>query len=61
MLDGSAMKVARCGGLWNAHRIIRLLKEHGLQVYASGYPTLTYRSPRQSICLLGRDCPDPLH
>ena len=36
MLDGIAMKVARCGGLWHAKRIVELLKENGLQVFASG-------------------------
>ena len=28
MLDGIAMKVARCGGLWNAARIVGLLREN---------------------------------
>jgi L-alanine-DL-glutamate epimerase-like enolase superfamily enzyme len=36
MLDGIAMKVARCGGLWNASRIVTLLRENGLRVFASG-------------------------
>ncbi len=36
MFDGIAMKVARCGGLWNASRIARLLNDHGLLLYASG-------------------------
>jgi muconate cycloisomerase len=36
MLDGIAMKVARCGGLWPARRIVELLKERGLYVFASG-------------------------
>jgi len=36
MLDGIAMKVARCGGLWHAKRIIELLKQKGLYVFASG-------------------------
>jgi L-alanine-DL-glutamate epimerase-like enolase superfamily enzyme len=30
------MKVARCGGLWNASRIAKLLQQHGLQLFASG-------------------------
>ena len=29
MFDGIAMKVARCGGLWHASRIIRCLKTRG--------------------------------
>ncbi len=28
MFDGIAMKVARCGGLWNASRIVTLLREN---------------------------------
>lgn len=36
MLDGIAMKVARCGGLWNASRIIKLLHDNGLALFASG-------------------------
>jgi L-alanine-DL-glutamate epimerase-like enolase superfamily enzyme len=36
MMDGIAMKVARCGGLWNAHRIVKLLQENGMLIYASG-------------------------
>ena len=36
MLDGIAMKVARCGGLWPASRIIDLLKERDFYVFASG-------------------------
>lgn len=36
MFDGIAMKVARCGGLWNAARIATLLHDNGLLLYASG-------------------------
>ena len=36
MFDGIAMKVARCGGLWNATRIATLLREHDLLLFASG-------------------------
>ncbi|HEU5066801.1 MAG TPA: enolase C-terminal domain-like protein [Sphingomicrobium sp.] len=36
MFDGIAMKVARCGGLWNASRIAKLLQENGLLLFASG-------------------------
>lgn len=36
MLDGIAMKIARCGGLWNASRIVTLLDENGLLLFASG-------------------------
>jgi muconate cycloisomerase len=36
MFDGIAMKVARCGGLWNASRIMTLLQDEGLLQFASG-------------------------
>jgi len=36
MFDGIAMKVARCGGLWHASRIARLLLENNLFLFASG-------------------------
>jgi L-alanine-DL-glutamate epimerase-like enolase superfamily enzyme len=36
MFDGIAMKVARCGGLWNATRIATLLRENELLLFASG-------------------------
>jgi L-alanine-DL-glutamate epimerase-like enolase superfamily enzyme len=36
MMDGIAMKVARCGGLWNAARIVSLIEENGLKLFASG-------------------------
>jgi L-alanine-DL-glutamate epimerase-like enolase superfamily enzyme len=36
MMDGIAMKVARCGGLWHAVRITEMLRERGLELFASG-------------------------
>jgi L-alanine-DL-glutamate epimerase-like enolase superfamily enzyme len=36
MMDGIAMKVARCGGLWHASRIVTLLEQYGLKLFASG-------------------------
>ena len=36
MFDGIAMKIARCGGLWNASRIAQLLQENELLLFASG-------------------------
>jgi L-alanine-DL-glutamate epimerase-like enolase superfamily enzyme len=36
MMDGIAMKVARCGGLWPAAQIVRQLDETGLRLFASG-------------------------
>jgi muconate cycloisomerase len=36
MMDGIAMKVARCGGLWHAARITEMLRSRGLEFFASG-------------------------
>jgi L-alanine-DL-glutamate epimerase-like enolase superfamily enzyme len=36
MMDGIAMKVARCGGLWHASRIATQLEDAGLALFASG-------------------------
>ena len=36
MFDGIAMEIARCGGLWNASRIVALLRENNLLVFGSG-------------------------
>lgn len=36
LLDGVAMKVARCGGLTEARRIVEYMKQHGLLFFASG-------------------------
>lgn len=36
MLDGIAMKVARCGGLWPAAKIVDLLKRNDLYMFGSG-------------------------
>ena len=36
MLDGMAMKPARCGGLWSNRRQIKLCEEHGLLWLGSG-------------------------
>ena len=36
MMDGVAMKVARCGGLWHAAGIVDMLRERGLELFASG-------------------------
>ena len=36
MMDGIAMKVARCGGLWHAVRITEMLRERSLELFASG-------------------------
>lgn len=36
LLDGVAMKVSRCGGLTEAHRILGYMRQHGLLFFASG-------------------------
>ena len=36
MLGGIAMKVARCGGLWHASRIVHGMEPDGLKLFASG-------------------------
>lgn len=36
LLDGVAMKVARCGGLTEARRIVEYMQQHGLLFFASG-------------------------
>ncbi len=36
MFNGITLKVARCGGLWNASRIAGMLAERGLGILASG-------------------------
>jgi L-alanine-DL-glutamate epimerase-like enolase superfamily enzyme len=36
MMDGIAMKVARCGGLWHAVRITQMLRSRSLELFASG-------------------------
>jgi hypothetical protein len=36
MMDGIAMKVARCGGLWHAARIVDMLRSRSLLLFASG-------------------------
>ncbi len=36
MLDGIAMKVARCAGLWHASRIVEGMRRDGLKLFASG-------------------------
>ena len=36
MMDGIAMKVARCGGLWHATRIADMLHERSLELFGSG-------------------------
>ena len=59
MFDGIAMKVARCGGLWNATRIVRLLQENGLLLFASGLtdPELSMAATAHFFAWAGLDVP----
>ena len=49
LLDGVAMKVARCGGLTEARRILEYAEQHGLLFFASG---LTDPDLSLAACLL---------
>lgn len=59
MFDGIAMKVARCGGLWNATRIARLLEENGLLLFASGLtdPELSMAATAHLFAVAGLELP----
>ena len=63
MLDGIAMKVARCGGLWNATRIATLLRDHGLLLFASGLtdPELSMAASAHFFGWAGLDRPAALN
>src|SRR5262245_49367658 len=63
MLDGIAMKVARCGGLWNASRIVALLRDNDLLVFASGLtdPDLSLAASVHLFACAGLDFPAALN
>jgi L-alanine-DL-glutamate epimerase-like enolase superfamily enzyme len=63
MLDGIAMKVARCGGLWHASRIILALQENGLKLFASGLtdPDLSLAASIHLFAWAGLDLPAALN
>jgi L-alanine-DL-glutamate epimerase-like enolase superfamily enzyme len=63
MLDGIAMKVARCGGLWPASRIIDLLKKKDLYLFASGLtdPDLSLAASIHLFAWAGLDFPAALN
>jgi muconate cycloisomerase len=63
MFDGIAMKVARCGGLWNASRIAKLLHDDGLLLYASGItdPELSMSPSAHFFGWAGLDTPAALN
>ena len=60
MFDGIAMKVARCGGLWNASRIVALLGENNLLVFGSGLtdPDLSLAATAHLFACAKLDTPD---
>jgi L-alanine-DL-glutamate epimerase-like enolase superfamily enzyme len=63
MFDGIAMKVARCGGLWNATRIARLLEQEGLLLFASGLtdPELSLAATAHFFAWAGLELPAALN
>ena len=63
MFDGIAMKVARCGGLWNASRIVTLLRENNLLVFGSGLtdPDLSLAATSHLFAWTGLDTPAALN
>lgn len=63
MFDGIAMKVARCGGLWNASRIITLLRDNDLLLFASGLtdPDLSLAASTHLFAWAGLSTPAALN
>ena len=63
MFDGIAMKVARCGGLWNATRIATLLRDNNLLLFASGLtdPDLSMAASAHFFAWAGLDLPAALN
>lgn len=63
MFDGIAMKVARCGGLWHAWRMVEVLRREGLALYASGLtdPELSLAASVQLFAAAGLSLPAALN
>lgn len=63
MFNGIAMKVARCGGLWHASRIAKLLRDEGLLLFASGLtdPELSMAASAHFFAAAGLDLPAALN
>lgn len=63
MFDGIAMKVARCGGLWNASQIITLLRDNNLLLFASGLtdPDLSLAASAHLFAWAGLSTPAALN
>jgi L-alanine-DL-glutamate epimerase-like enolase superfamily enzyme len=57
------MQVARCGGLWPAARIVELLKENNLKLFASGLtdPELSLAASIHLFAWAGLDLPAALN
>ena len=63
MLDGIAMKVARCGGLWHASRIVEGMRRDGLKLFASGLtdPELSLAASVHLFAAAGLELPAALN
>jgi len=63
MLDGVAMKVARCGGLWHASRMVEVLRRENLYVFASGLtdPDLSLAASLHLFACAGLEFPAALN
>jgi muconate cycloisomerase len=63
MLDGIAMKVARCGGLWPAAKIVELLKKNELCMFGSGLtdPQLSLAASLHLFAWAGLEFPAALN
>ncbi len=63
MLDGIAMKVARCGGLWHASRIVEGMQRDGLKLFASGLtdPELSMAASAHLFAWAGLEHPAALN
>jgi L-alanine-DL-glutamate epimerase-like enolase superfamily enzyme len=57
------MKIARCGGLWNASRIVTLLRDNDLAVFGSGLtdPDLSLAATAHLFAWAGLDSPTALN
>ena len=63
MMNGIAMKVARCGGLWHASRIIEGMQRDGQTLFASGLtdPELSLAASVHLFAWAGLDLPAALN
>ena len=63
MMNGIAMKVARCGGLWHAARIIEGMRRDGQVLFASGLtdPELSLAASIHLFAWAGLDLPAALN